>query len=270
MSESHHRCITIAVLRTDDRQILARYDVPDQSSLGIPSAISYDWNTISQRVAAAAVNRTRLQLELVVPTSDSLTTSSASGSNKSGSSAQIHAVVSRPKNIFVACVTSGQSTSTSTRSAAFVLCDSTLAEFEKMFVERTSTLSSAQCNTAFIPILSDSVAKFNAAMNQIGDGGRSKIDAIKQSVETTKQTVLENIDQAIDRGTKIDHIVAASADLSENAQGFSRATAELERTMWWKSMKIKIMVGVAILAIILILVLVVCKGKCFGRSGEAQ
>lgn len=266
------RCISISVIRTDDRTILSRFDVPDQTAppVSIPTAstITFDWNILAQRIGAAAVNKTRIQMDLVTSNGTTTSTTGSSSSNSSGSgrgSAQIHGVVSRPKNITVACIC----TSSTLSKTAFVLCDTALGQFEKMFVERTSTLSEAQCQ-AFNQNLADAVNKFNVAMAQVADDDGGRIDKIKQTVESTKGVMLENIDRALDRGAKIDSIVEASAELSENAQGFSRASAELERSMWWKSMKMKIIVCLVLLAIILVIVMLVCGGKCFGKSGETS
>ena len=138
-----------------------------------------------------------------------------------------------------------------------------------MFVERTSTLSESQCE-AFDRNLADAVNKFNTAMAEVADGEGGRIDKIKQAVESTKGVMLENIDKALDRGAKIDTIVSASEELTGNAEAFSRASQDLERSMWWKSMKMKIVVCLIVVAIVLVIVLLVCGGKCFGKSGDEK
>jgi hypothetical protein len=246
------RCFSIAVLRTDDRLVLARHsvDAPPGGAPATPPA-ALDWAAIAAKVAAAAVNRTRLQLDL------------ADGGG-SGGGAQVHAVVSRPKGIVVAAVCSA---ATSARTA-FVLCDTALAQFERMFPERAVALSAAQCDS-FAPLLADGLVKFNATMATVAaeDGGR--VERVKRAVEDTKVTMLDNIDRALDRGAKIETIVEASADLSHNAETFQRHAHELERAMWWRNVRTKaIIAGVAAL-ICLVLILVACGKKCLPGHSDA-
>ena len=259
-------CYGIAVIRTDDRQVLARHDnrAPPAAAAGTGASTStvppVDWAVAATKVAAASVNRTRLQVDLADGPLAGPGTAAVAGSS---GGPQIHAVVSRPKSIAVAAVCN---IDTSSR-AAFVLCDTALAQFERMFPERAASLSEAQCH-AFAETLAESVAKFNAAMAQVADDGR--IDKVKRAVEMTKQTVLENIDQALERGAKIDSIVEASADLSENAQAFHRQSVELERTMWFRSVKMRLVIGGVIAVVIVVLVLTICGKKCLPGGADAK
>lgn len=278
------RCLSIAVIRLDDRQVLARYDATATSQDGdaasqplpLPALPKFDLGDLSlvaAKVAAAAVNRTRLQLDLVDPAANSAA-AQLSGQLPSGNNniaappgTQIHAVVSRPKNIAIAAVCTREASP----RTAFVLCDTALAQFERMFLERASALTPAQCAASFRATLSESVVKFNSAMVQMSaaGGGDEKIQLVKRAVEDTKAAVMENIDKALDRGAKIESIVEASAELSDNAQTFEAHSRALERNLWWKSMKMKLMVGGAAIAIVLVVLMMTCGRHCIpGRSGS--
>jgi hypothetical protein len=293
------RCLSVCVIRLDDRRVLVRYDAnaadapavvaPAQSADGsaapvpaVPVALPRfdlgDLSSVAQKVAAASVNRTRLQLDLldtaVTHLAAQLAAPTAGAAAQQPSAAciappgtQIHAVVSRPKNIAVAAVCTREASP----RTVFVLGDTALAQFERMFLERASSLTAEQCGAAFRDTLRDAVVKFNATMAQMGVGGEDdRIQKVKRAVEDTKSAVLENIDRALDRGGKIESIVDASAELSENAQTFEGLSRQVERTLWWQAMRMKLAVGAVVIAVVLIVIAMTCGKKCFGLERKAS
>ncbi|XP_076940017.1 vesicle-associated membrane protein 722-like isoform X2 [Bidens hawaiensis] len=88
----------------------------------------------------------------------------------------------------------------------------------------------------------------------------SKLSKVKAQVTEVKGVMMENIVKVLDRGENIDILVDKTADLRTQAQEFRENAEQLRRKMWWKNMKITLIVLGIIIALILIIVVSVCKG----------
>lgn len=63
----------------------------------------------------------------------------------------------------------------------------------------------------------------------------------------------KNIDDATQRGEKLEDIEAKTVAIEEGAQQFRKSTAKVQKNLWWKSKKIMILIiGAVILLIVLI------------------
>ncbi|XP_043718938.1 vesicle-associated membrane protein 724 [Telopea speciosissima] len=87
-----------------------------------------------------------------------------------------------------------------------------------------------------------------------------KLLKVKAQVSEVKSIMLENIDKAVDRGEKIDILVDKAEDLHSQAQDFKKQGTQIRRKMWYRNMKIKLVV----LGVLLILVLVIWLSICHG------
>jgi hypothetical protein len=119
-------------------------------------------------------------------------------------------------------------------------------------------LSPARCNK-FGSTIAAKLRYFND--NPQGD----KIGKLKSQIEDVKQVMLNNIDEIMERGAKIDSLVDKSEDLVNQADQFEDNSRTLKNTMICRHIKI---VGLAIfilLIIILIILMIACKpnfSKC--------
>jgi hypothetical protein len=84
------------------------------------------------------------------------------------------------------------------------------------------------------------------------DSQTTKIAAIHREIDATKNVMIDNINKTIDRGTKLDDLVAISEDLSASARDFKDGTNTLKRQMWWKNFKLWCIILLAIAVIVAI------------------
>ncbi|KAK1412652.1 hypothetical protein QVD17_34073 [Tagetes erecta] len=91
----------------------------------------------------------------------------------------------------------------------------------------------------------------------------SKLSKVKAQVSEVKGVMMENIEKVLDRGEKIELLVDKTETLHSQAQGFRTQGTQLRRKMWFKNMKIKLIVLCIIIALILLIFFSACHGvKC--------
>ncbi|XP_030517854.2 vesicle-associated membrane protein 724-like [Rhodamnia argentea] len=83
---------------------------------------------------------------------------------------------------------------------------------------------------------------------------------VKAQVAQVKNVMLNNIDQAMDRGVKLTILEDKAENLHEEAQKFKTRGGEIRRKMWYQNMKIKLAVFGIVLLLVLIIWLSICKG----------
>lgn len=89
--------------------------------------------------------------------------------------------------------------------------------------------------------------------------GTDKISEIKNTLETVKSVMVNNIDAIIERGQKIDDLVSSSETLLEQAEVFESSASDLKWSMWKKRIIIFIVIFIILIVVIFIIVLLVCR-----------
>jgi hypothetical protein len=92
-----------------------------------------------------------------------------------------------------------------------------------------------------------------------------KIGKLKNQIEDVKQVMLNNIDEIMERGQRIDNLVDKSEFLVEQAEQFEDNSRTLKNVMIWRHLKIVLMVLLVLGILGWILSMVVCKpnySKC--------
>ncbi|VBB18571.1 vesicle-associated membrane [Yasminevirus sp. GU-2018] len=89
------------------------------------------------------------------------------------------------------------------------------------------------------------------------NGGSEKLEEIRLEIEDVKNVMKDNIDKAIKRGEDLDVIQQKSSDLENNAGVFLKGSRALRRQMYWKNVKmiLIILLVIAIVATVLGLII---------------
>lgn len=71
----------------------------------------------------------------------------------------------------------------------------------------------------------------------------------------------ENIKKASERGARLDTLQEQTDTLAVSAQGFRRGANRVRKAMWWKDMKMRLLIiaGIVILIIVIVVPIVVKK-----------
>ncbi|KAF8994011.1 synaptobrevin-domain-containing protein [Cyathus striatus] len=81
----------------------------------------------------------------------------------------------------------------------------------------------------------------------------AKTVALQAQIDETVDIMRNNIDKVTERGHNLDEL-EKGPELSVSAQNFKRGANRVRKDMWWKDMKMRIIIGVAIAVIIIIIV----------------
>jgi len=84
-----------------------------------------------------------------------------------------------------------------------------------------------------------------------------KLAAVSKKVDTVKLVMQENVDLALQNCVKLEHIEKAAEELQQQAGVFKRNANELKKKMWWKNMKMKLIIGAIVLVILGIIIAVI-------------
>ncbi|KAI0266366.1 synaptobrevin-domain-containing protein [Gloeopeniophorella convolvens] len=92
-----------------------------------------------------------------------------------------------------------------------------------------------------------------------GNGANPKTAAIQAQIDDTVTIMRDNITKVVERQERLDSLQDKTDNLAVSAQGFRRNANRVRKNMWWKDMKMRIIIGVAIVIIIVIIVVSIVK-----------
>ncbi|XP_018012924.1 vesicle-associated membrane protein 8 [Hyalella azteca] len=81
------------------------------------------------------------------------------------------------------------------------------------------------------------------------------LERTKRQVEEVKSIMGENVQRVIARGETLENLDARAANLTANASEFQRTSRSLQRKMWWKNIKMWLILG--LIAIIIIVIIII-------------
>lgn len=90
------------------------------------------------------------------------------------------------------------------------------------------------------------------------DPNADRIKAARANIDKTREIMIENIDKVLARGEKIEILVNKTALMSETAVTMRKTATKVKRFMWWKNLKLSLVLFFVIVVILLIILFVVC------------
>ena len=92
------------------------------------------------------------------------------------------------------------------------------------------------------------------------DGGNAELGMVNEKLANVKNVMADSIEQVLERGDKIDHLVDRASQLEQNAFAFTKSSTALRRTYRWQAMRCRVLVGAALVAGLLIVLSSACGG----------
>ncbi|KAI0277069.1 synaptobrevin-like protein [Russula aff. rugulosa BPL654] len=90
-------------------------------------------------------------------------------------------------------------------------------------------------------------------------GQNPKTAAVQAQIDDTVNIMRDNITKVVERQERLDSLQDKTDNLAVSAQGFRRNANRVRKNMWWKDMKMRLIIGVAIAVIIVIIVVSIVK-----------
>ncbi|KAH8299730.1 hypothetical protein KR044_005057 [Drosophila immigrans] len=140
------------------------------------------------------------------------------------------------------------------RSRAFLY----LADIKQKFIHtyglQVATAIAYAMNTEFSKIMCQRMVYFSQSPEV------ENISRVHGEIDELKNIMIKNIDSLRDRGEKLELLVNRTENLSNNSVAFRKASRNLARQMFWKNIRIYVVVGLVIIFIIYVIVSMACGG----------
>jgi vesicle-associated membrane protein 7 len=131
-----------------------------------------------------------------------------------------------------------------------------LATLEKKFFQAFEPSS-----TDFNTLPSYGCASFNSTMRslmvELGGTDSGKDDALRtaqREIEGVREIMTENIERVLDRGERLDLLVDKTGRLGDTARDFRVRSRGLRRRMWWKNVKLMVLLVLVVVFLVYLFV----------------
>lgn len=149
-----------------------------------------------------------------------------------------------------------------------------LVEIKKQFLARYDAAT-----TDFANLPPYGTADFNPQLKSLmvgygttQAGQQDAITNVQRDIDNVKGIMTENIERVLERGERIDLLVDKTDRLGVGAHDFRMRSRGLKRQMWWKNMKLMVLLGVVVVFLIYLFVGFGCGlpgwSKCVGKSKD--
>jgi len=139
----------------------------------------------------------------------------------------------------------------------FAFLDDVRKNFKKQFGANIATVTPNDVYESFAPQLQKGMEHFSNTT------GTEQTEQIQSQIEDVKGIMVENVDKILERGEKLSLLVDRTKDLNEESYTFKKQAVELKRKMWWKNMKMTLLIVVPCLIGIFFVVMYLCGGPTF-------
>ncbi|XP_034475887.1 vesicle-associated membrane protein 7 [Drosophila innubila] len=140
------------------------------------------------------------------------------------------------------------------RSRAFLF----LADIKKKFIQtfglQVATAIAYAMNTEFSKVLGQQMVYFSQSPEV------DTISRVHGQIDELKDIMVKNIDTIRDRGEKLELLVTRTENLNNHSVAFRKQSRNLARQMFWKNIRVYIVVGLVIIFIIYVIVSMACGG----------
>jgi vesicle-associated membrane protein 7 len=92
-----------------------------------------------------------------------------------------------------------------------------------------------------------------------------KLKNLQTEIAGVKDIMIDNIEHLMERGERIDSLCSRTSELADESHEFFDNSRTLRRKMWWKNLKLMLLIGFIVTLAIFILVLFLCGGFSFPK-----
>jgi len=142
------------------------------------------------------------------------------------------------------------------RSRAFQFLSEIQRRFEMQYGSRSLTALPFAMNSEFSKILAAQIRRYISDTPVEVD----KIDCVQGQVDKLKGIMVKNIDSLASRGEQLELLIDKTEDLNQHSVSFKRTSTHLARSMWWKNIKLTIVIVVIVIVVFYIIMSLSCGG----------
>ena len=125
---------------------------------------------------------------------------------------------------------------------AYAALEELQSKFSEKFREKASTAKARSLDRAANPLLLACCTKYDNVAEV------DRLAAVTKKVDTVKLVMQENVDMALQNCVKLESLERSAEELQQQAGVFRHNAKELKKKMWWKKIKMQLLIGFIILA----------------------
>lgn len=152
------------------------------------------------------------------------------------------------------------------RRIPFAFLDDIKSRFKATYGDRGKTAIAYGMNTDFSRVLQNQMDYYS------NNPGADRINRVRGEIDEVKSVMVHNIEKVLERGERIELLVDKTENLNQSAFKFKKSSTQLKRAMWWKNVKILIILVIVVLAIIYFVSAMACGGltypKCIKKAED--
>ncbi|KAF4322304.1 hypothetical protein BBO99_00004083 [Phytophthora kernoviae] len=143
-----------------------------------------------------------------------------------------------------------------------------LAEMQKVFLERYTQ----QAQTALAYAMSSFNSTLDALMKKYDNYKvETPMSQVRQKMERVKTLMIDNVNQLMERGEKIELLVTRTNKLQQDAMKYEKSAKKLKNAFWWMNVKYWIYTALALCVLALVISFLICGtdfSSCAARVGS--
>jgi len=143
------------------------------------------------------------------------------------------------------------------RRIAFAFLEDIKNRFKATYGDRGKTALAYGMNADFSRVLQNQMDYYSNNPNA------DRINRVRAEIDEVKSVMVHNIESVLERGERIELLVDRTENLNQTAFKFKKQSTQLKRAMWWKNVKIMIILAFVVLVIIYFIVALACGGFAF-------
>lgn len=138
------------------------------------------------------------------------------------------------------------------KRAAFIFLEDLKNKFFAKYSKIANTVIAFGIHSEFVNTIKERMDFYSSNKNI------DKLSALKETVEQTKNVLLENIDKVLARGEKVELLVKKTEHMSDQAVSMKKRAIMVKRKMWMQNVRMYAICGCLVLLLIVMIVMSVC------------
>jgi vesicle-associated membrane protein 7 len=140
------------------------------------------------------------------------------------------------------------------RSRAFLFLNEIKRRFKSSYGEATDNAIAYAMNSEFARVLANEMKHYSDSHDV------DTISRVHGELDELKNIMVKNIDNVAMRGERLELLVNKAESLNSGSVTFRKTSRNLARSMFWKNVKLYVIIGVIITVIVYFIVCMACGG----------
>ena len=150
------------------------------------------------------------------------------------------------------------------RSRAFLYLNEIKRRFQDTYGVSAQTAQPFAMNSDFSRVLANQMKHFSEAKDL------DSISRVQGEIDELKNIMVENIENLSERGERLDLLVDKAENLNEGSVTFRTQSRTLARQMYWKNIKMYVIIGIVGIVVLYLIISAFCGGlgwqTCVGKK----